>query len=605
MALMGLLALASLTFIALVSMVVLIFGLFPKPDGQTRRIGFWEALWSSLLRTLDPGTMGADEGRGFRIAMLIVTIGGIVLVASLISVISSAFNTRVEDLRKGRSLVLESDHTVILGWSNKVFPIVQQICVANASRGKAAIVILAKGDKVELEDEIRARVPSRGKTRVIVRSGDPMDLTDLDVVSPHQARSIIILAPDGSGDADSVVIKTALALTNHPRRKVDQYRIVGEIQESRNLEVARLVGKEEADWVLTGDLMSRITVQTSRQSGLSTVYTDLLDFDGDEIYFSEQPILVGKTYFELQLVFESCCLIGLLVDDEAVLNPPADTVYRASDKLILIAEDDSKIVVGDPGVVDACAISAVPPRGRGPEHALVLGYNPWLRTMLDELDEYVAPGSSVTVVADIAEPSFRMYDNIKVDFIRGDSANRATLEGLGVETFHHIAVLSNRGMLEPQAADAKTLITLLHLRDMAEVLGVDLHVVSEMLDDRNRKLAEVTKADDFIVSDKLVSLMLSQISESKHLARVFDTLFSHRGSEIYLRPAGDYIVIGSLIDFYTVAEAARRRGETAIGYRRSVETWRTRDGDDVVINPSKAQKVRFAAGDRIVVLAES
>ena len=94
------------------------------------------------------------------------------------------------------------------------------------------------------------------------------------------------------------MIKTALALTNNPRRKSGTYHIVGEIQQAGNLEAARLVGQDEADWVLSDDLISRITVQTSRQSGLSVVYTDLLDFDGDEIYFSEQPRLAGKTYFD-------------------------------------------------------------------------------------------------------------------------------------------------------------------------------------------------------------------------------------------------------------------------------------------------------------------
>ena len=38
-----------------------------------------------------------------------------------------------------------------------------------------------------------------------------------------------------------------------------------------------------------------------------------------------------------------------------------------------------------------------------------------------------------------------------------------------------------------------------------------------MRDINNRSLAEVTQADDFIVSDKLVSLMLAQVSENKKL----------------------------------------------------------------------------------------
>ena len=65
-----------------------------------------------------------------------------------------------------------------------------------------------------------------------------------------------------------------------------------------------------------------------------------------------------------------------------------------------------------------------------------------------------------------------------------------------------------------------------------------------MLDLRNRALAEVTRADDFIVSDRMTSLLLSQVAENKHLKAVFDDLFDPEGSEIYLRPASEYVAAG-------------------------------------------------------------
>ena len=49
-----------------------------------------------------------------------------------------------------------------------------------------------------------------------------------------------------------------------------------------------MVGGDEAELILVGDLIARIVAQTCRQSGLSVVYTELLDFDGDEIYFAER-----------------------------------------------------------------------------------------------------------------------------------------------------------------------------------------------------------------------------------------------------------------------------------------------------------------------------
>lgn len=599
-ALIGLLAIATAIFIAIVSLVVVAVKAFP-PDSE---LGFGEAAWGSLMRTLDSGTMGGDEGAGFRVAMLVVTIGGVIVVASLISIISGAFDARIEELRKGHSRVLEHDHTLILGWSPKVFAICSELCIANESRGKAAIVILAEGDKVEMEDELRAKVTNRGKTKIIVRTGDPMDLTHLEVANPHGARSVIILAPADAEDPDAVVIKTALALTNNPSRSAGKYHIVGEIRDPANLEAAHLVGRDEAEWVLTEDLISRITVQTARQSGLSVVYTELLDFDGDEIYFAAEPSLEGRTYFETQLAFEDSCVMGLVSGGTVLINPPADTVYGAGDQLILIAEDDSAIkVAATPGRPDPDAVRATPPRAPQSERALVLGYNANLHTMLSELDAYVAPGSTVTVVADVPDPTFQAYANLTIELVRGDSSSRAVLERADVAQFSNIIVLAYE-MADPQRADAKTLITLLHLRDMADQAGIDLNVVSEMLDDRNRALAEVTQADDFIVSDKLISLMLTQISENEQITAVFNTLFSADGSEIYLRPAEDYVTTGVDVDFYTVLEAARQRGETAIGFRIAAHAHDAEHAYGVTVNPRKSERRSFVVGDTMIVLAE-
>lgn len=599
-ALIGLLGAATFVFVLLLALIVWALPLHPadEPEGD-----FFDIFWGNLMRTLDPGTMGGDEGWGFRIAMLVVTIGGLVIVASLIGIVSGGFDAKVEELRKGRSRVLEKDHTLILGWSDKAFSIVSELVIANESRGRSAVVILADRDKVEMEAAIRAEVGATGKTAVICRSGDPMTLADLELGSPHTARSIILLAPEDSDDPDAVVIKSALAITNNPNRRPEPYHVVGELRDPANLEAARLVGRDEVEWVLANELISRITVQTCRQSGLSVVYAELLDYGGDEIYMAELPELVGRSYRETQLAFVDSTVMGIVKGDATLLNPPTETRYEAGDRLIVIAEDDSTIRVAAAGRPELEAIAPASDTTIAPERTLVLGYNAGLAFMLGELDQYVAPGSSVTVVADVKEPSFPVLDNLAVRFQRGDVTSRRTLDGLAVEEADHIIVLADT-RLPVQRADAKTLITLLHLRDIAERADVDLNVVSEMLDDRNRELAEVTNADDFIVSDKLVALTLTQLSENKRLAEVFAVLFTAEGSEIYLRPASQYIQAGAAVDFYTVVEAAQRRGETAIGYRIGAQAHRGADAYGVVVNPRKDERRTFAPEDRIIVLAE-
>jgi len=132
-----------------------------------------------------------------------------------------------------------------------------------------------------------------------------------------------------------------------------------------------------------------------------------------------------------------------------------------------------------------------------------------------------------------------------------------------------------------------------------------MSIVSEMLIDDNRILAEVTNADDFIVSEKVISLLLTQISEKKELAKVFNNMFSPEGSEIYLKPVTNYITAGIETDFYTLLEAARRQNETAIGYRLIRYKHDSARKYGVTINPTKSDRIVFDENDKLIVLAEN
>jgi len=600
-ALIGLLAAVSFVFVTVVAVIVWALPLHPddEPEGD-----FLDIFWGNLMRTLDPGTMGGDTGWGFRIAMLFVTLGGLVIVASLIGIVSGGFDAKVAELRKGRSRVIEKDHTLILGWSDKVFTLVRQLALANESRGRSAVVILADRDKVEMEDAIRETVGDTGKTRVICRSGDPMTPADLRLGSPHAARSIVVLAPDGVEEPDAAVVKTALALVgDRERAEGARYHVVAELQDPTNLDVARLVGRDEVAWVPAKELISRIAVQTCRQSGLSVVYSELLGFDGDEIYMVRVPELAGRTFHEARLSFVDVTVVGLVIDGATVLNPPAEQRIGAGDELIVIAEDDASVRLASAPSPDGSAIATPEEPTMAPEHTIILGYSAALPFMLGELDGYVAPGSSVAIVADVKKLELPELANLEVTFHRGDPTSRRVLDAIDVSRAHHTVVVADT-RLPAQRADARTLITLLHLRDIAERQGLELNVVSEMLDDRNRELAEVTDADDFIVSDKLVALTLTQLSENRRLYDVLEELFTAEGSEIYLRPASRYVRAGAECDFATVVEAAARLGETAIGYRVGADRHRSTAAYGVVVNPRKDERRTFAPDDRIIVLAE-
>ena len=139
-----------------------------------------------------------------------------------------------------------------------------------------------------------------------------MEMTDLEIVSLDTARSIIILPPD-EHDPDIFVIKTVLAITHNPKRLKSHYHIVTQIHDRKHLDVIQMIkGQDDVQAILVGDVIARVLAQDFGQPGLSMVYTELMNFERDEIYFQLEPTLTGKTFRDALLAYETSSVIGLL-----------------------------------------------------------------------------------------------------------------------------------------------------------------------------------------------------------------------------------------------------------------------------------------------------
>ncbi len=299
-------------------------------------------------------------------------------------------------------------------------------------------------------------------------------------------------------------------------------------------------------------------------------------------------------------------------DDSVEINPPMNTVLKEGDKVIGITEDDDTLVpnlTNDRAILETNIVYTEPETLHS-EMILIIGWNNRAQYIIKELDYYVSPGSTVRVVSKFEDAQKvikrlqKKVQNITLEFEVQDTTDRETLENMQLENCDYIILLSYQNYYPIQEADAQSLITLLHLRNFTETMGAKYKIVSEMLDIRNRQLADITSADDFIVSDRLVSLLMSQVSENKFLMRVFEDLFDADGSEIYIKPAVEYVKTDIPLNFYTVVESAARKNEVAIGYRVKAEAKDANKGYGVYVNPKKSAVFTLTDEDMIVVLSE-
>ncbi len=607
-ALIGWLALISLVVIILAGALLAITGIAPQ-GGEP--MGFVEGAWESLMRTMDAGTMGSDLGWSFRGVSLLVTIAGIFVFSALIGVISSGLEDKLDDLRKGRSRVLETEHTIILNWSPSIFDVISELVIANQSRRNPRIVIMANKDKVEMEDEIATKVPDRKNTRIICRSGDPTDLYDLGIVNPQTSRSIIVLSPAGD-DADPQVIKTVLALVNDPNRRPEKYMIAAEIRNADNAEVARIVGGGEMQLVLADDLIARIVVHTSRQAGLSAVYSELLDFDGCEIYTLEQPDLVGKSFGNAVLAYDNSTLIGLCDKDGAIrLNPNPNQVIVAGDRVVIIAEDDDSIKTwsGDMDI-DKSAIKAIVKRGKTAERTLILGWN--------RRGPIIATEARPLRGARLAVDDRRRHAGIRRRHRRtqprqGPACRRSP----GHRHCQPLCARCTRyPVLRPRPGSR---LQRQHDGAIGRYPHADHPAAASQDRRKGRQACQRRQRDDRRAQPRAGGShprrgfrRQQQAGQpdarpgigKRSMAAIFDELLDEAGSEIYMRPMSDYVDISKPVNFFTVALAALRRGEIAIGHRRQ----RTGDADvrnlgGVVVNPLRTEMTTYAESDMLIVLA--
>ncbi|MGL4484397.1 MAG: CASTOR/POLLUX-related putative ion channel [Anaerovoracaceae bacterium] len=558
------------------------------------------SFWQNLMCALDAGSLAGvtiDSGPAFVLLMTFTTVIGIFVTSILIGLISAGLEDKFDSLKKGKSKVVEKNHTVIIGYDENIFTMLPELIEANDNGKKPRVVIMADLDKEEMDTEIRSRIGDFRNTKVITRTGDTSDIETLRKCSLEEAKSIIINEAE-----DTKKIKSILAISeilkSVPEKPV---HITTVINDEKNLEIAKIAGGGRTEALYFRDAISRIVAHTSRQPGLSAVYTELFDFDGDELYIEKFSELVGKKFKDSINLFPKSSVFGIVSEGKAKINPAMNHKISEEDEIIILAEDDGvSFPNADVKVEKESIVTIKETESHNKESMLILGYNDLLIGTLAELDLYVDVGSKATVVTDNKEAIQEInkisqsMNNFSIETKEKDIQNRETLESLLNNDYKHIILLSD-DTLEVDEADGKTLLVLLYLKDISEKKNVDYSVTSEIKDVKNRELAQMTNVADFVVSSNLTSLMTTQISEKRLLASIFDDLLRDEGSELYMKPASEYVLLETQVNFATVVESAAQKSELAVGYKKASQ---------VITNPEKSEQIIFTEEDAIIVLAE-
>ena len=569
-----------------------------------------ESLWKTLNAALDPGLVATEVRWLERIFLLLVTFFGLFIVSTLIGVIGSGVQDKIMELRRGRSIVLESSHVVILGWSTKIDVVIGELIMANESERYVAIVILAPRCKVEMEEYLMLRLGRRACKNVICRSGDPSIPNDLKIVRPHLAKSILLLSFDKSRN-DAVILKRAMALQRMlGEAGVSFLPVVAEVHNPENALAIRSTG--EIQVILPVEFITRVLVQVAREPGLSLVYEELFSFEGNEIYLNQSSDYTGRPFEELVLALPNSCPIGIRSKDGFTeLNPKPDRILLEGECLALVAEDDSLIL--PPDFSKEFKDEAIhfneeqEHEKRDPMNLVIFGWHQSGYVLINELDPQLPKGSTIHLVFDpkyIEEDLSKLPKKMLKNTLTIEHADTSSIEFLStlrLDEIDEVIILGYRAALDAQDADSITLMTLVHLRSLAEKAMTEFGIATELLDASNRDVAKRDKSEDFIASEELVSRAIVQLMENPRLETIFRELLTEKGPEVHLRSAIGYNCIGQETSFGTISKISMKKKELAIGLAFK----EARDSELAVkLSPEKKDSFILGEHDLIVVIAE-
>ena len=156
LSLIGFLAIVSLALIIVFTIIIWLIDLIP---GQ----GFIEIFWLNIFKTLATGTISeAQPGQINFILSFLIALSSIFITSLLIGLLTAGIQQKIWSLRQGRSKVIESDHTIILGWSEIIFTVIRALNEAASNQKLRKIVIMAQKDKTEMEETIKEKIkPSK------------------------------------------------------------------------------------------------------------------------------------------------------------------------------------------------------------------------------------------------------------------------------------------------------------------------------------------------------------------------------------------------------------------------------------------------------------
>jgi ion channel POLLUX/CASTOR len=486
---------------------------------------------------------------------------GLLVMGTIFAWRTNALTRTTARVLAGRTPITDRGHIVILGWSPIVPVLVREIARSTSRSVRRTVVILASLDRrasMEALEDILQGDSSSGRLRLITRSGDPWNPSDLRRVNCGAARTVIVVDDPAKSEYSSMTLAFAASAQCEDD---DQLCIV----QVRNVAMKAIVDRAtDAHYiaVTSEDVILKALAQSARRPGVTEALFELLDFGGSEAYRQRVVGAAGLSYGEVASRLEGASAIGVVQQDGSTLvNPPVNTIVCDAEQLFLVKQSADDVAVLGPVDAGGAASTATTAQVRlatmADPHVAIVGPRGPASTVADNLRSFLAEEATISIFTrQEAATSDGSSQGVNLDVHTIGDYFEDLASQLDAVAPDQVVVLADAAPdTSPAETDARTAVIVAAARQALSTSRPDVRFVAQVLDPAARALIPIRANDDLIVSEEASAMMIAQAASDPAVFNILvDLLDPSVGSAIHVfsltdeRPQGPQLRYRDLVD---------------------------------------------------------
>ena len=508
------------------------------------------ATWMISPNTLTKLEVGSNKLM-MVLAIIIVILGMILFSGAIIATVTTALRTFIDKKSKAKGKIIVNNHFVILNWNSKVPEMIYNLMLKGFKKN---IVILSDRNKEYIEAELKSlfltnEVNAKIKANLIIKEGDSLLRGNLEDISIEEASQICIMAREDMIDVDDdniinsdlLNLKIVLKLGSFKLKNGCQIVVETQSDETR----AQIEGlshkitslkKLNITAISFNKKIGQIIAQSLVMPHMSALYSELFSFEGSEFYSIESNEEIEqylKNHNKTIPVYKEDKNLFVLAAGEENLNDKRSEEYT-NDHVLEINTEHSSAQVS----------------------IFIIGENSKTAFLLNSL-ERMQKSSDISF-------KFKHY---------GKNDTKTLIEDVkATEGLKKILILSD-DKVSSDSYDANVFVALIELSKVFPVNSEDITYTTELLDSRNLSSVKDFNIQNTIISNKMMSLLITQLALNKKSKRFFEKILTisttHRASDfdLIIHRVKRTIVINEDLKFESKAELLRTFYNTFEGKR--------------------------------------